>query len=205
MGYKRRHIGSADVMIDEATGALLMQVGNTQVPVDLADADVAAIIAGLIVGIGGSTPKTLADLDGRLNTTNSRLNTMDARLAVVEYEHTADSRTPGSTGMAANAGQPQRLSIGSAPYIRARILAVQPNMSVPAGSSSSSSSSSSAPTNYPSTNTGNVYLYADDNREEFAWILAPGDSLELPPNCDLNDFLLDVENDGDGVVVMYSY
>jgi hypothetical protein len=56
----RRWLGSADVEVDETTGALLVKVGNADLKVDVADVDVAAIVAG-IAG-SGSSAKTLANV-----------------------------------------------------------------------------------------------------------------------------------------------
>lgn len=56
----RRWLGSADVEVDETTGALLVKVGNIDLTVDVADVDVAAIVAG-IAGSGAGA-KTLANV-----------------------------------------------------------------------------------------------------------------------------------------------
>ena len=56
----RRWLQSADVEIDEATGALLVKIGDAELKVDMAEVDVAAIVAGIAGGEGDSA--TLADL-----------------------------------------------------------------------------------------------------------------------------------------------
>ncbi len=69
MGYAKRHIGSADVMIDETTGALLVKIGDADLSVDVADVDVQAIVDG----IAGSSPKTLAELETVLQSILTKL------------------------------------------------------------------------------------------------------------------------------------
>jgi hypothetical protein len=56
----RRWLGSADVEIDDASGALLVKVGDMELNVDVADVDVSAIVAG-IAG-SGAAAKTLANV-----------------------------------------------------------------------------------------------------------------------------------------------
>ena len=56
----RRWLNSADVEIDETTGALLVKIGDAELKVDMAEVDVAALVAG-IAGTGAGA-KTLADV-----------------------------------------------------------------------------------------------------------------------------------------------
>lgn len=62
MGYKIRTVGSADIRIDEETGALLVRIGG-----ELLELDVQALVKGIADG------KTQADLDERLATLAERL------------------------------------------------------------------------------------------------------------------------------------
>ena len=53
----RRWLNSADVEIDEATGALLVKIGDAELKVDMAEVDVAAIVDGIAgSGAGGKDP-----------------------------------------------------------------------------------------------------------------------------------------------------
>jgi hypothetical protein len=56
----RRWLGSADVEIDDASGALLVKLGDVDLQVDVGDLDISAIVAG-IAG-SGAAAKTLADV-----------------------------------------------------------------------------------------------------------------------------------------------
>ena len=56
----RRWLGSADLEIDDSSGALLVKLGDVDLQVDMGDVDISAIIAG-IAG-SGATAKTLADV-----------------------------------------------------------------------------------------------------------------------------------------------
>jgi len=59
----RRFLQSADVEINDDTGALLVEIGDVDLKVDMVETDVEAIVGG----IAGASPKTLADLDARLS------------------------------------------------------------------------------------------------------------------------------------------
>lgn len=109
----RRWLQSADVEIDDSTGALLVKVGDAELQVDMAEVDVSAIVAG-IAGAGTSA-KTLADLmtalsniptspareDGNLATIASRLldgnASVAALLAVVAAVQASTSQTSSGT------------------------------------------------------------------------------------------------------------
>ena len=265
MGYKKRHIGAADVMIDETTGALLVKIGDAELSVDVADVDVQAIVDG----IAGGTPKTLADLytaigllatesGGNLdaivtalgllateeggnidmiaemseytadNTGNTDANTGSIREDTWEIRKNAvaNTRQPRSHyAVVASAGTPVRLGDPTDPdhdYIHVRVQAVKPG--APASSSSGQGSGSSAPSSsssssssisgeageggpgtgtLPGANTGNIFIWNGEDRNA-AFILTPGQTLELPPNCHLYEFWVDAANDGDGVVVLFS-
>ncbi len=56
----RRWLQSADVEIDDATGALLVKIGDIDLKVDMAETDVEGIVSG-IAGVEGDSA-TLADL-----------------------------------------------------------------------------------------------------------------------------------------------
>jgi hypothetical protein len=56
----RRWLGSADVEIDDTSGALLVKLGDVDLQVDIGDLDISSIIAG-IAG-SGAAAKTLADV-----------------------------------------------------------------------------------------------------------------------------------------------
>ena len=274
MGYAKRHIGSADVMIDETTGALLVKIGDADLSVDVADVDVQAIVDG----IAGSSPKTLAELETVLQSiltkliaapaTEARqdavaaalgllaledggnladlatkatarndkldsalatlaledggnLATAAGRLGEIEKDHKAGTRYPHVYGRAV--GTPTErvaLSDEPRPYLRAWLQGYTPgDVAAPSSSSSgsssssaqSSSSSSAAPTgdgdadNYPVVNTGNIYVFSrTEGLEEYAFVLGPGERVELPPNCDLADFYIDAAVQDEGVTVMYS-
>jgi hypothetical protein len=51
-------------------------------------------------------------------------------------------------------------------------------------------------------NTGIVYIGAEDNARS-AIPLAPGESMELPPNGDLSAYFLMVATADDGILIMY--
>ncbi len=55
----------------------------------------------------------------------------------------------------------------------------------------------------PSANTGNVYICSGAEVLTGAFVLVPGASMELPPNGDLADYFLAVDNAGDGVSIIY--
>ena len=278
--YKIRSVGGLDVMVNESTGALLIDIGGATIEVDLVETDVAAIVDG----IAGNPPKTLAELHTLLTTiagkdfatqttlaavlaklsadpaTETTLAAVLAKLAaqydgvdvlewIAEMSDDIKTNTQGIDGSAqdikadtweirknavANTRQPlsHRIVVASAgtpvrladthddyyAYIHARVQAVKPgeqqsssSPSQQSGSPSSSSSSShpgedeGGPGNdtLPSTNTGNIYIWNGDQGKA-AFILTPGQTLELPPNCHLGEFWIDAEYDGDGVVVLFS-
>lgn len=53
----RRWLSSADVEIDDATGALLVKIGDVDLKIDMAETDVAAIVGGIAGAPGGKTLK----------------------------------------------------------------------------------------------------------------------------------------------------
>ena len=55
----RRWLQSADIEIDDDSGALLVKVGDAELKVDMADIDVSAIVAGIGGAPGGKTLKDL--------------------------------------------------------------------------------------------------------------------------------------------------
>ena len=55
----RRFLQSADVEIDDQSGALLVKIGDAELKVDMAEVDVAAIVAGIA---GATEAKTLSDV-----------------------------------------------------------------------------------------------------------------------------------------------
>ena len=254
MGYAKRHIGSADVMIDETTGALLVKIGDAELSVDVADVDVQAIVDG----IAGSTPKTLAELytaigllatesGGNLDAIVTALGLLATEeggnidMIAEMSEYTADNtwgtykntqavkedtweirknavantRQPKSQyAVVASAGTPVRLAPNEPEYdyIHAHVQAVKPGVESSSSASSASGSSSSSsgeddggPGNdaLPGANTGNIFIWNGEDRNA-AFILTPGQTLELPPNCHLYEFWVDAANDGDGVVVLFS-
>ena len=154
---------------------------------------------------------------------------IDSKLANVELEHLGDSRTPrslavliadassasSSSGEAAGFAT-KLISETSKPYIKAKVQASKPSAAASSSSSSSSSSSgessssssgeawSPTGTALPEPATGDVWVWAKDDPMEGAWRLNEDEWLELPPNCDLSDFAFAVENDGEGLVVLYT-
>jgi len=79
-----------------------------------------------------------------------------------------------------------KLSIFSVAYARATVMAVKY-----AGSHS-----------VPTANDDTVYIGTEDNCR-YATPLAPGESMELPPNGDLSSFYLMSLTIGDGVIITY--
>jgi len=82
------------------------------------------------------------------------------------------------------------LALGSSkPYHRATVLALKPGADA---------------LTMPTANTGTVWICSAAEVLTGAFQLAPGASMELPPNCDLADFFLAVETADDGVLICYT-
>jgi len=109
-------------------------------------------------------------------------------IALLDADAAAGSNVPSMGGaVVAAAGTPQALSAASAPYKRCAVVAMKPG---------------AAPGSPPSANSGSVYVFTDD--KQYAFVLTPGDSVELPPNCDLADWSIDASASGDGAVYALS-
>jgi len=102
MAYVMKHISGLDVMVDETTGAILVDASGVTLTADVVQVDVDAIvdgiagatpktladlytpISGIVSGIAGATPKTLAEIHTALGTIDTSLGTIDASLGTLD-------------------------------------------------------------------------------------------------------------------------
>jgi hypothetical protein len=109
-------------------------------------------------------------------------------LALLDAAPAAGVDTPAMAGITvAAAGTPEDLADSATPYRRCSLLAMKPGASAPQA---------------PTANTGSVYVFTSDPQHSF--VLTPGDSVELPPHCDLADFDVDADTNGDGLIACYT-
>ncbi len=213
MANRKVWLQSADVMIDEESGALLVKIGDVEVKIDIGEAD----LIGLAEKITGAAPanKTLADLFAKLPSdpptqatlaavlaklssdpsTATHQATGNGYLANIQKDFIADgraatvtSRANASALQAGVASHGTGLAATSTPYVRAYVLALKPN---------------AADHQPPVLNAGTIYIATTDNVKASV-PLAPGAMMELPPSGDLIDFKLIVATAADGCIVIYT-
>ncbi len=108
--------------------------------------------------------------------------------ALLDADPAAGVDTPAMDGLTVTAaGTPEDLAASATPYRRCSVLAMKPG----AGAGQA-----------PTANTGSVYVFTSDAQHSF--VLTPGDSVELPPHCDLSDWDVDAATSGDGLIFCYS-
>ena len=130
-------------------------------------------------------------------TTATNTGTTATNTGTIANESTPGSRTAhviGQVNVAARAAgdaKGQQFNAG-APYQRCSILAMKPG----AGADKF---------NVPVANVGTIYIITSpSDTRNYALALSPGSSIELPPNCDLADWYLVVDNASDGIIIMYT-
>ena len=124
----RRWLQSADVEIDDASGALLVKIGDAKLKVDMAEVDVSAIVAG-IAGAGDEAKTltqvvaalaNLANIPASPATEGGNLATVAARLL-----HGSDSAAALLATVAAAGASVVRASSGTAPLSTSSDAAVE--------------------------------------------------------------------------------
>jgi len=98
------------------------------------------------------------------------------------------ARTPTTTQQTVDSAGTSQVLAASTPYKQCALLAMKPGAS--AG-------------NAPTANTGVVYIHSGTTKQ-YSFTLTQGDSMQLPDNCDLNDWLIDAATTNDGVIIIYT-
>lgn len=121
----------------------------------------------------------LADVYGEMN---------PGDFALLDAAPAAGADTPAMGGLTvAAAGTPEDLAASATPYTRCSLVAMTPGAGVGQA---------------PTANAGSIYVFTSD--PQYSFVLTPGDSIELPPHCDLADFDVDAATNGDGLIFCYT-